>query len=328
MNRRDVLGLMASVSAAALAPRAVFAEGKYPDRPIRLIVPFSPGGVVDVIGRQWAEKMTSQLGTIIVENQGGGGGTIGTAEVARAKPDGYTILLGNTSTMVLNPAIMVRLPYDPIKNFTPISVIAISVSGITVHSSVPAQNLQEFIAYAKANSNKLSYGSAGAGTMTNLAGELFKQIIGTPDIVHVPYKGAGPAIADLISGQIQMATVNVTGQLLDLHRAGKIRILAVASRNRLKGAPDIPTAIESGLPNMVAQLFNALFVPAGTSKPIVDQIDQASRKVLADVNFQKALIDSGLEPVLDSSPEQTQRFLQEEIARWTPIVKAAGMKKD
>jgi tripartite-type tricarboxylate transporter receptor subunit TctC len=326
MNRRDVLGLMVSVSAAALAPRAVFAEGKYPDRPIRLIVPFSPGGVVDVIGRQWAEKMTSQLGTIIVENQGGGGGTIGTAEVARAKPDGYTILLGNTSTMVLNPAIMVRLPYDPIKNFTPISVIAISVSGIIVHSSVPAQNLQEFIAYAKANSSKLSYGSAGAGTMTNLAGELFKQIIGTPDIVHVPYKGAGPAIADLISGQIQMATVNVTGQLLDLHRAGKIRILAVASPNRLKGAPDIPTAIESGLPNMVAQLFNALFVPAGTPKPIVDQIDQASRKVLADVNFQKALINSGLEPILDSSPEQTQRFLQAEIARWTPIVKAAGMK--
>jgi tripartite-type tricarboxylate transporter receptor subunit TctC len=326
MNRRDVLGLMVSVSAAALAPRAVFAEGKYPDRPIRLIVPFSPGGVVDVIGRQWAEKMTSQLGTIIVENQGGGGGTIGTAEVARAKPDGYTILLGNTSTMVLNPAIMVRLPYDPIKNFTPISVIAISVSGIIVHSSVPAQSLQEFIAYAKANSSKLSYGSAGAGTMTNLAGELFKQIIGTPDIVHVPYKGAGPAIADLISGQIQMATVNVTGQLLDLHRAGKIRILAVASPNRLKGAPDIPTAIESGLPNMVAQLFNALFVPAGTPKPIVDQIDQASRKVLADVNFQKALINSGLEPILDSSPEQTQRFLQAEIARWTPIVKAAGMK--
>jgi len=326
MNRRDVLGLMVSVSAAALAPRAVLAEGKYPDRPIRLIVPFSPGGVVDVIGRQWAEKMTSQLGMIIVENQGGGGGTIGTAEVARAKPDGYTILLGNTSTMVLNPAIMVRLPYDPIKNFTPISVIAISVSGIIVHSSVPAQNLQEFIAYAKANSSNLSYGSAGAGTMTNLAGELFKQIIGTPDIVHVPYKGAGPAIADLISGQIQMATVNVTGQLLDLHRAGKIRILAVASPNRLKGAPDIPTAIESGLPNMVAQLFNALFVPAGTPKPIVDQIDQASRKVLADVKFQKALINSGLEPILDSSPEQTQRFLQAEIARWTPIVKAAGMK--
>jgi tripartite-type tricarboxylate transporter receptor subunit TctC len=326
MNRRDVLGLMASVSAAALAPRAVFAEGKYPDRPIRLIVPFSPGGVVDVIGRQWAEKMTSQLGTIIVENQGGGGGTIGTAEVARAKPDGYTILLGNTSTMVLNPAIMARPLYDPIKNFTPISVIAISVSGIMVHSSVPAQNLQEFIAYAKANSSKLSYGSAGAGTMTNLAGELFKQIIGTPDIVHVPYKGAGPAIADLISGHIPMATVNVTGQLLGLHRAGKIRILAVASPNRLKGAPDIPTAIESGLPNMVAQLFNALFVPAGTPKPIVDQIDQASHKVLADVNFQKALINSGLEPILDSSPEQTQRFLQEETARWTPIVKASGMK--
>ena len=164
--------------------------------------------------------------------------------------------------------------------------------------------------------------------MTNLAGELFKQLIGTPDIVHVPYKGAGPSISDLVSGQIPMATINVTGQLLDLHRAGKIRILAVAAPQRLKGAPEIPTTAEAGLPNMVAQLFTGAFVPAATPQPIVTQIYQASHKAMRDEGLQKALTESGLEPTPDSGPEQTRRFIQEEVARWTPIVKAAGLKLD
>jgi tripartite-type tricarboxylate transporter receptor subunit TctC len=248
--------------------------------------------------------------------------------VARAQPDGHTMLLANTSVMVLNPAIMTKPPYDPAKDFAPIAIIAISASGIMVHPSVPATNLKEFIAYAKANAAKLSYGSAGSGTMTNLAGELFKQLIGAPEIVHVPYKGAGPSISDLVSGHIPMATINVTGQLLDLHRAGKIRILAVTSPQRLKGAPEIPTAIESGLPDMVAQLFTGVFVPAGTPKAIIDQIYQAAHKAMGDQGLIKALTDSGLEPTPESGPEQTQRFIHEEVARWTPIVKAAGLKLD
>src|SRR5215813_338614 len=191
MNRREMVALgLASLSTTALSP--ALAQGKYPDRPIRLMVPFSAGGVVDAVARQWSERVKPHLGTIVVENQGGAGGTIATGEVARAQPDGYTALLANTSIMVLNPAIMPKVPYDPVKDFAPIAILAISASGIMIHPSVPAKNLKEFIAYAKANADKLSYGSAGTGTMTQLAGELFKLKIGAPDITHVPYRGAGP----------------------------------------------------------------------------------------------------------------------------------------
>src|SRR3954469_2302611 len=322
MNRREMVALgLASLSTTALTPAlsTALAQERYPERPIRLVVPFSAGGVVDAVARQWAERVKPHLGTIVIENQGGGGGTIATGEVARAQPDGYTALLANTSVMVLNPAIMAKVPYDPVKDFAPVSILAISANGIMIHPSVPAKTLSEFIAYAKANAKKLSYGSAGAGTMTQLAGELFKQIIGAPEIIHVPYRGAGPSITDLVSGHIPMATINVTGQLLELHRAGKIRILAVTSPQRLKGVPDIPTAVESGLPNMVAQLFTGLFAPANTPKPIIDQIFQASQKVMNDPEMQKALTESGLEPISDSSPEKVQAFMREEVARWSPV---------
>src|SRR6266536_5162710 len=247
MNRREVLaGGLSALPAAMLAPRSL----AYPDRAIRLIVPFSPGGATDVVGRLWAEKMKPLIGTVVTENRGGGGGVTGAAEVARAQPDGHTFLFGKTSTQVLLPAIMPNPPYDPLKDFIGIYILCNAPTSIVVHASVPARNLAELIAYARANPGKLSYGSAGAGTVTNLAGELFKQLIGAPDIVHIPYKGAAPGVADLASGHIPMMTVNVTGQLLDLHRSGKIRILAVTSPARLKGAPEIPTAVEAGLPNM------------------------------------------------------------------------------
>jgi tripartite-type tricarboxylate transporter receptor subunit TctC len=327
LRRREFLAAVAAVvSARAVLPQPAVAQAKFPERPIRLIVPFSAGGVVDTIGRQWVERVRPLLGTIVIENQGGGGGTIAAAEVSRAQPDGYTMLLGNTSVMVINPAIASRPPYDPANDFSAIAILAISASGLMVHPSVPVNNVQELVAYAKANAGKLSYGSAGSGTMTNLAGELFKHLIGAPEIVHVPYKGAGPSISDLVSGHIPMATINVTGQLLDLHRAGKIRILAVTSPQRLKGALDIPTAVESGLPGMVAQLATGLFVPAGTPQPIIDQIYQASHKAMGDAGLIKALTDSGLEPTPDSGPDQAHRFFQEEVTRWTPIIKAAGLK--
>jgi tripartite-type tricarboxylate transporter receptor subunit TctC len=326
MKRRDLLKFgLASFSVPTLASLPAFAQGAYPDRPIKLIVPFAPGGVVDAVGRLWAEKVKPTLGTIVIENQGGGGGVIGAQEVARAASDGYTLLLGNTSTQVLNPSSMPKPPYDPVKDFTPITIIAITATCIVVNSSVPAKNLKELIEYAKANPNKLSYGSAGAGTLTNLTGELFKHITGLKDIVHVPYKGAGPGITDLVSGHIPMMTPNVTGQLLELHRAGKVRILAVTSPERLKGAPDIPTAVESGMPDMIAQLFNGVFAPAGTPRPVVDKVALATKTALADKDFQESLVKSGFEPVLDSGPEKTQKFLADELRRWPPILQAAGM---
>ena len=177
-----------------------------------------------------------------------------------------------------------------------------------VHESVPARTLQELIAYAKANPGKLSYGSAGAGTLTNLAGELFKQLIGAPDIVHIPYKGAAPGVADLASGHIPMMTPNLGGPLLGFHRAGKVRILAVNATERSKGAPDIPTAIEAGLPGMVAGNLNGLFAPAGVPKAIVDQIADATRKIVADPDFQRILIASGFEPVTRFRPRADARL--------------------
>jgi tripartite-type tricarboxylate transporter receptor subunit TctC len=326
MNRRDLLAAgLASVSAALLAPPIARA---YPDRAIRLVVPFSPGGATDVAGRLWAEKMKPVLGTVVTENRGGGGGVTGAAEVARAQPDGHTFLFGNTSTQVLIPAILSNPPYDPLKDFVGIYILCNSPTSIVVHESVPARTLAELIAYAKANPGKLSYGSAGAGTLTNLAGELFKQLIGAPDIVHIPYKGSAPGVADLASGHIPMMTPNVGGPLIDFHRAGKVRILAVNSTTRIKAAPDIPTAIEAGLPGMIAGNLNGLFAPAGISPAIVDRIAQATRQSMADAELQRMLIASGFEPILDSGPEATRQFISEELARWTPIMKATGFKME
>jgi tripartite-type tricarboxylate transporter receptor subunit TctC len=328
MNRREILGYgLGSLSAAALSPLQALAQGKYPDRAIKLIVPFSAGGVVDTVGRQFAERIKPHLGTVVVENIGGAGGTIGMGEAARAKPDGYTLALCNTSTMVINPTIMPKIAYDPAKSFIPISILAISASGIIVNPQVPAKTLKEFNAYAKANQNKISYGSAGAGTMTHLAGELYKQLIGAPAIVHVPYKGAGPSMKDLVGGQVQFATINVTGQTLQLHQSGKVRILAVTSAERLKGVPNFPTAVESGMPKMIATLFTGLLVPAGTPQPIVDRIYQATQKVMQDPAMQKALTTQGLEPIANSSPDKMRAFLKEEQERWVPVINSAGLKK-
>jgi len=299
MNRREALAAgLASFCAATLAPLTALA---YPDRVIRLVVPFSPGGA---------------------------GGLTGAAEVARAQPDGHTFLFGNTSTQVLIPAISGNPPYDPLKDFVGVYIICNAPASIVVHESVPVRNLAELIAYAKANPGKLSYGSAGVGTLTNLAGELFKQLIGAPDIVHVPYKGSAPGVTDLASGHIPMMTPNVGGPLLEFHRTGRVRILAVTSTARIKAAPDIPTAIEAGLPGMVAGNLNGLFAPAGVPKAIVDQIADATRKVVADADFQKILLTSGFEPILDSGPDATRTFIAEETARWVPVMKAAKFKME
>ena len=325
MNRRDFLKLGFG-SAVALSPLSP-ALAAYPERPIKLIVPFSPGGATDVVGRLWGERMKAKFGTVVVENKGGGGGLIGAAEVARSAPDGETFLFGNTSTQVLIPAIADKPPYDPIKDFQAVYIMAISPTSIVVHESVPVHTLKELIHYAKANPTKLSYGSAGAGTMTNLAGELFKELIGVSTITHIPYKGSAPGVVDLASGHIPMMTPNVGGPLLQLHRQGKIRILAIASTQRIKAAPDIPTAIEAGLPGMVAANFNGLFAPAGVPRTIIDQIAETTRTAMADPQVQDLIVTSGFEPVLDSGPDAAQKEVASELARWTPIIKKLGFKQ-
>ncbi len=329
MDRRDLLALSAASAmlwAGAGGAGLVFGEGRYPDRPIKLVVPFGPGGVTDAVARVWIDHVKEPLGTVFIENVGGAGGALGAAAVARAQPDGYTLLLGGGGSQVLNPIAMSKPPYDPIRDFEPIAMIAVLAMTVVVTPALPVHTLKDLVAYAKANPGRLVYGSAGTGSMTHLTGELFKSLAATPDIVHVPYKGSGSSLTDVISGQVPMAVANVTGQVLELHRAGKLRMLAVTTPQRLAADPSFPTAAEAGLPGLVAMNFSALFAPAGTPKPIIDEIAAATGKAMAEPDTQKSLIDQGMEPVTDSSPDKTRRFVEEDIARWTPVIRTIGLK--
>src|SRR4051812_31857885 len=238
----------------------------YPARPVRLVVPFPPGGAFDAVGRPWAERIKPLLGTMVIENIGGGGSSLGAAAVARAQPDGYTILLGGTQTHVNEALLKSRPLYDPVKDLDPIASVAAYFLGIAVHPAVPVRTISELVAYAKAKPGTLSYGHAGVGTIQHLTGELFKSLVQAPDIVQVPYRGTGPAIADLISGQIPMGIVGVTGQVLELHRAAKMRVLAVTGPARLVAAPELPTAAELGFAGMTVTGSVGLLAPAGTPK--------------------------------------------------------------
>ena len=290
------------------------------------MVPFAPGGLVDIVGRLWADKATSVLGTIVVENQGGASGTTAAASVARSEPDGYTILLGNSSTQILTPKAMSKPPYDIDKDFDAIAILCVSATCIVVNPSIPANDLRGLIAYAKANPGKLSYGSAGAGSMTNLAGELFKHRAGLKDIVHIPYKGLGPAITDVIGGQIPMVTPNVTAQLLQYHRAGKIRILGINAPKRLAAAPEIPTSEEAGLHDMVLQVFNGLFAPAHTPTPIIARLSEATATVRHNKDFEAALMKSGFEGLPQTSPAASADYVRAEAVRLTTIVEELNFR--
>src|SRR5215470_1984459 len=327
MKRRDLLAYFASALCGwGIARRSALAQAKYPDRPIKLIVPFVPGGVNDAVARVWADRVKAPLGAVYIENQGGAGGAVGAAAVAHAQPDGYTILLGGAGSQVLNPIGMSRPLYDPIRDFEPIAILATTSLTIVVTPSLPVHTLKELIAYAKANPGQLVYGSAGTGSMTHLAGELFKSLAGTPDVVHVPYKGSGASLTDVISGQVPIIVANVTGQVLELHKSGKLRMIVVTGPERLVADREIPTAVESGLPGMVSVNFTGLFAPAKTPKPIVDQIASATAAALASEEVRKNLIEQWLEPYSDSTPEKTRRFVEQDIARWTPVIRAIGLK--
>ena len=322
MKKRTFLKYGLALTGASALP--VRAQAKYPDRPIRLVVPFAPGGDGDIMGRLWAKYAAPLFGgTLVVENKAGAGGAIGAAEVARAKPDGYTLLLGTTTTQIISPAASPNATYDALKDFALVGMVSINPTCIIVNPSVPAKSLKELVSLVKDNPGKFAYGSAGPGTITNLTGELFKLQAGRLEMQHVPYKGGGPAMQDLIAGHIPVITPILSSAVLAQHRAGKARILGVNSDARLKAAPDIPTSVEAGVPEMRVQVFNAVFAPAGTPREAMQALREATLKLRADAAFLQDLEKAGAEQFGQASEE---KFLNDEVARWAQVIKATGFK--
>ena len=329
MRRRDLLASgLTALAAPALLPRTAFSQAKYPDRPVRLIVPFPPGGAYDTIGRPWAERMKATLGTVVVENIGGAGGGVGAAQATRARPDGYTLLLGGATTHITEALLKTKPTYDPLKDLEPISPIAVTAFAIAVHPSVPAKNLKEFIAYVKANPGKVSYGSAGHGSLNHLTGELFKLRADLTDLPHVPYRGAGPGLTDLLAGQIPALVPAMTNIVAEHHRAGKLRVIDVTHHKRLAAAPEMPTAVEQGFPDIVAPNFIGVFAPSGLPRDIVATVSAANLKLLAERSYQELLVSGTfeLEPLL--SPADYKKYVESELTRWRPIVTQMGIKID
>lgn len=320
---------VAGVLAASLAMQAtpVRAQDKYPERPVRLLIPFAPGASTDIIARKLGARLTPILGQpVVIENRTGAAGTIATNETARAKPDGHTLILGTVSTHILNPLTMKNIPYDPLKDLAHVILLGTSTTSITVHPTV-ATTLPDLVKRVRALPGKYSYGSTGQGGIIHLAGELFKMKAGGLDIVHVPYKGSGAGLNDIIGGQIPIMLMAL-GTAMPHHRAGKLRALAAFSEQRSPVAPEIPTIAEYGIPGAVAYSCVLLSGPAATPKRVIDQLYQAMQKLVSDETFQKDLLSAGFEPVPDSNPQRAAQFIKDELAKWGPIVKATGVSAD
>jgi tripartite-type tricarboxylate transporter receptor subunit TctC len=326
-SRRDILKLLGAAAAPLVLPDIAAAQS-YPDRPIRLVVPFPPGGAYDSLGRPWAERIKPLLGSIVVENIGGAGASLGASTVAKARPDGYTILLGGTLPHVNEALLKARPLYDPNKDLDPIMQLAVGSLCVAVHPSVPVKSLDELVAHVKTNPGKISYGHVGVGSTNHLVGELFKSVAGIPELAQIPYRGAGPVMTDLVGGQIPMGVVGCTGQSLGLHKSGGLRILAVTSATPLLAAPDLPTAAQAGFPGISNESSYGLLAPAGTPKPIIDKIAGASRALLSTPEYQKLMIETGFEATPQSDPESFRKVLADAVKFWEPLVTRLGLKID
>ncbi|MGO4157784.1 Bug family tripartite tricarboxylate transporter substrate binding protein [Cupriavidus sp. YAF13] len=302
------------------------AEASYPAKVIRLVVPFPPGGSTDTLARLLAEQLKEELGqTVVVENKAGAGGNIGGDAVAKAAPDGYTLLLAAAGPTVINPSLYARMSYEPLRDLVPVTMLAREHNLMAVNPSVPAHNLKEFIAYAKSKPGQLSFGSPGNGTTAQLAGELLNQSAGIK-LQHVPYKGSGPAVADLIAGHITLMIDNMPA-LLPFVQSGRLRALAVASDKRASALPDVPTVEEAGLRGYVVTAWKGLMAPAGTPRPIIAKLHDATVKILAKPQIRKRLVDLGAEPV-GNTPEQFAALIRSDTAWWAALVKSTGTTLD
>ncbi|MCC6194270.1 MAG: tripartite tricarboxylate transporter substrate binding protein [Burkholderiales bacterium] len=319
--------IAAIVSLGAALTSAPAAAQAYPTKPIRLIVPYTAGGSSDFVARQVAQKMSEGLGQqVVVDNRPGAAGIAGTDVAAKSPPDGYTLALIGMTTHAANPWLYKKLAYDPIKDFAPISVAIVSPLVLIVNPSVPAKNVQELIAYAKANPGKVNYGSAGVGNTLHLAGELFKTRAGI-DINHIPYKGASAAMQDLLGGRIEMMIDLVQTPLAQI-QAGKLRALGTTGSTRLALLPDVPTIAEQGLPGFEFATWIGIAAPAGTPKPIVDRLFAEMTKALANPEVQAAFGKQGMQVAPSKSPEAFAQFIQSDKERVGEIIKRAGIQPE
>jgi tripartite-type tricarboxylate transporter receptor subunit TctC len=317
-------GLLALALAAVLVTAAQ--AQTYPSRPVKIIVPTVAGGTVDVITRLIAGDLSARLGgSFFVDNRSGAGNTLGSREAARSDPDGATLLMSSASGQVISPLVYKAIDYDPIRSFAPIGLVAEGSIILVVNPSLPFKSMRELVAYAKANPGKVDYGSAGTGTVPHLTGELFKSAAGV-DLVHIPYRGGALSIADVIAGNVQM-TFEASSPLLQHIRDGRLRALAVLSKSRIADLPDVPTAAESGYPELVVTTWTGLFAPAGTDTAIVGKLNAALNAGLRSEQLKSALAKVGNAP-LGGPPEALAQMIATEKEKWTPIVRSLNLKAE
>ncbi len=318
----------AAIAALLLASAGARAADDYPSRPVQMIIPFAAGGPTDIVGRIMGAKMGEVLGQqFVVEDKAGAGGNIGAEAVAKATPDGYTILMATVSTNAINPGLYKHMPYDAINGFAPIGRVGVTPTLLLVHPSIPATDVKSLVALIKANPGTYNYGSSGLGSILHLCGEEFKAAAGGLEITHVAYKGSAPMDTDLMGGQIAMA-FDATPTAMPLAKSGKLRALGAGMAQRLAAMPDLPTLQEQGIKGYECYTWNALLAPAGTPKPIVDKLNAAVNKALADPAVSSALEKAGITPTPGSTPASTAEFVKTELAKWAPIIKASGAQVD
>jgi len=322
-TRRTFLALAPALAAAAYGRASAEA---WPARPIRLVVPSSAGaGVTDIMARLVGQKLGENLGQqVVIDNRPGASGILGSEVVAKAAPDGYTLLIANVS-LIVNPYLYARMPYDPLVDFMPVTMVNTAPQQLVVHPSVPATTVAELVAYAKTRPGQLNYGSGGLGSTPFLAAELFKSITGI-DVVHVPYKGGAPAIAELVGGQLTFMIENVPGTMPHV-KSGKLRALAITSTQRSALAPDLPTMIEAGVPGYEMTAWNAIFAPKGTPPDIVARLHAELEKVLHGPEMKEQCAALGAEPI-GNPPDELAAFLKADKARWGKIIQERGIKPE
>ena len=323
MQRRDFIALLAVAAIdSVIWPLSTRAQSGYPERPITLIVPYAPGGGNDVVARAVADSMSKSLGQpLVIENRGGAGGSVGTRQVAKAAPDGYILGLGGTGTLAIDPTLYPNVGYDPRKDFVPVGLIATSPLIILVNQAVPARNVQELIALAKAQPGKINYASAGSGSGIHLGTVLFAEMAGI-ELTHIPYKGTGPALTDLLGGHVQIFFSSLP-PAIGLVKEGRLRALAVTSLKRSPSFPDVPTVAEQGLPGFEAVLHYGIVAPAGTPRSVITRLNAALRAALTDPTVNGHLATEGAEP-LPTSPSEYAADIDREETKWSALVKKSG----